>query len=289
MGVTGGAAGSAIAAGGASDDSGAPSAAGGGSGELDAAAGDAGGFLTTVLTESLYDALFLHREDPACSGDVFTLAALARAAERFPGFASEGTPDVRKRELAAFLANVSHETTGGWPTAPDGPHAWGLCFREEVGCEAGACTQYCDASNDRYPCAAGKTYHGRGPIQLSWNYNYGQAGEALGLDLLNDPDRVADDGVVAWQTALWFWMTPQPPKPSAHAVMTGSYAPTAADLAAGRLTGFGLTVNIINGGLECGRPGDARVEDRVAFYRRYAGLLGVDPGGALYCDAMAPF
>jgi basic endochitinase B len=233
--------------------------------------------------------MFPHRGDSACSGGLFTHAALIAAAREFPAFGSEGSLEVRKREVAAFLGNISHETTGGWPTAPGGPQSWGLCFKEEVGCGGGACTQYCDANNSRYPCAPGKTYHGRGPIQLSWNYNYGQAGEALGLNLLANPELVAEDGSVSFRTALWFWMTAQPPKPSAHAVMTGSWQPSSADTSAGRVPGFGMTINIINGGLECNRPTDARVEDRVAFFTRYAGLLATTTGENLYCDAMPGF
>lgn len=51
--------------------------------------------------------------------------------------------------------------------------------------------------------------------------SYIQAGKALGVDLLNQPDLVAQDAVLAFKTALWFWMTPQFPKPSCHDVMTG--------------------------------------------------------------------
>ncbi|MGV2805256.1 chitinase, partial [Clostridium perfringens] len=41
-------------------------------------------------------------------------------------FLKEGFKKDRKRELAAFLANLSHETGGGWATAPGGPLRWGL-------------------------------------------------------------------------------------------------------------------------------------------------------------------
>ncbi|RXI09755.1 hypothetical protein DVH24_030254 [Malus domestica] len=54
-------------------------------------------------------------------------------------------------------------------------------------------------------------------------------------------------------------MTEQKPKPSSHDVMVGLYVPTEADVAANRTVGFGLVTNIINGGLECGIPNDARV------------------------------
>lgn len=39
--------------------------------------------------------------------------------------------------------------------------------------------------------------------------SYIQAGNALGLDLLNNPDLITSDPVVAFKVALWFWMTPQ--------------------------------------------------------------------------------
>ncbi len=140
-----------------------------------------------------------------------------------------------------------------------------------------------------WPCKAGKKYFGRGPIQISWNYNYGQAGKALGVDLLSTPELVAMDAALAFKTALWFWMTPQSPKPSCHDVMTGRYVPTAADVTAGRVAGFGLTVNIINGGIECNQPTPAQVTDRIGFYQRYVQLLGTTPGTNLTCDKMKSY
>jgi basic endochitinase B len=215
--------------------------------------------------------------------------SLIAAGAKYATFCNEGNLDQRKREAAAFLANISHETTGGWPTAPGGPHAWGLYFTQEVGCENGQCTGYCDPNNQQYPCVAGKTYHGRGPIQLSWNYNYGAMGDVLGINLLANPDLVTSDGVIAFQTGVWFWMTPQSPKPSAHSVMVGTWTPSSQDSAAGRVPGFGMTINIINGGLECSQPTNAKVDDRVGFYQRYCTLLQVDPGPNLYCDQMAHY
>ncbi|KAH0905420.1 hypothetical protein HID58_037247, partial [Brassica napus] len=172
----------------------------------------------------------------------YTYESFAEATRRFPRFGSVGSMETRRREVAAFLAQISHETTGGWPTAPDGP-----------------------------------------------NYNYGPAGRALGFDGLRNPEIVANNSVIAFQTALWFWMTEQSPKPSCHDVMIGRYMPTEADLAANRTGGFGLTTNIINGGLECGIAGDGRVNDRIGFYQRYAGLLNVGTGPNLDCENQRPF
>ena len=52
----------------------------------------------------------------------------------------------------------------------------------------------------------GKGYYGRGPLQISWNFNYGPAGESIGFDGLNEPETVATDNVISFKTALWFWM-----------------------------------------------------------------------------------
>ena len=45
---------------------------------------------------------------------------------------------------------------------------------------------------------ANRLFFGRGPIQLSWNYNYIDAGNALGVDLCANPELVATDAAVAW-------------------------------------------------------------------------------------------
>jgi len=222
-----------------------------------------------------------------------------QAAAAFPQFANSGDVEQDKRELAAFLGQTSHETTGGWATAPGGPEAWGYCFKEEVGCESGKCTQYCARGNPcgqfgfDCTCVAGQTYNGRGPMQLSWNYNYGLFSRDLFGDasvLLRDPASVASNATLAYMAGIWFWMTPQPPKPSCHDAISGAWTPSASDVAAGRKPGFGMTTNIINGGLECNFATNSKVEDRVKFYQRYAGILGVPVDEAtLYCDKMRSY
>lgn len=61
----------------------------------------------------------------------YSYNAFITAAAAFPAFATSPDTAANKRELAAFLAQISHETTGGWATAPGGPYAWGLCFITE--------------------------------------------------------------------------------------------------------------------------------------------------------------
>uniref|UniRef100_A0A5B7ANA5 Putative basic endochitinase-like n=1 Tax=Davidia involucrata TaxID=16924 RepID=A0A5B7ANA5_DAVIN len=244
-----------------------------------------GGDITNLITRSMFDDMLKHRNDGACPArNFYTYDGFIAAARSFAGFATTGDNTARKREIAAFLAQTSHETTGGWASAPDGPYAWGYCYLKEQGNPG----DYCVPSG-QWPCAPGKKYYGRGPIQISYNYNYGPAGRAIGVDLLKNPDLVATDPAVSFKTAIWFWMTPQSPKPSCHDVITGRWTPSAADRAAGRVPGYGAITNIINGGLECGRGSDARVQDRIGFYRRYCGIIGVSTGDNLDCANQRPF
>ncbi|XP_048605250.1 endochitinase CH25-like [Brassica napus] len=243
---------------------------------------DPTGGLTDIITRSQFDDMLKHRNDAACPARGFyTYDAFITAAKYFPCFCNNGDTAARKKELSAFFGQTSHETTGGWPTAPDGPYAWGYCFKEEVS----PSSDYCQPSG-QWPCVPGKRYYGRGPMQLSrlsWNYNYGQCGAAIGEDLLNNPDLVSNDPVISFKAAIWFWMTPQSPKPSCHAVINGQWQPSPADIAAGRVPGYGVTTNIINGGLECGHGPDTRVYDRIGFYQRYCGIFGVNTGDNLDC------
>ncbi|KAK2632883.1 hypothetical protein EUGRSUZ_L00939 [Eucalyptus grandis] len=208
-----------------------------------------------------------HRNDGNCPAKGFyTYDAFITAAKSFGGFGTTGDTDTRKREIAAFLAQTSHETTGGWASAPDGPYAWGYCQLREQGNPP----DYCVA-NQQWPCAPGKKYFGRGPIQISYNYNYGPAGKAINSDLLNNPDTVVTD------------------PPSCHAVAAGQWQPSAADTAAGRVPGYGVITNIINGGLECGKGSNPQVQDRIGFYKRYCDLLKVGYGNNLDCYTQKPF
>ncbi len=174
----------------------------------------------------------------------------------FPAFANTGSDTVRRQEAAAFLANVHHETGG---------------LRYIVEQNQNNYPHYCDRSQP-YGCPAGQAaYYGRGPIQLSWNFNYKAAGDALGINLLHDPWQVQHNAAVSWKTALWYWTTQSGP-----GTMTGHQA-----MVNGH--GFGETIRSINGSLECdgGNPGE--VQSRVDRYRQFTQILGVPTGGNLYC------
>jgi len=251
--------------------------------------------LEKLLTEKEWNELFPNRfgqgenEMKGKIKDFYSFKAFVAAARAFPLFLSEGDEATQKRELAAFLANIAQETTGGWKEAPGGYFKWGLCYLQEQGHPNPA---YVDAANDNYPPVKGQKYYGRGPKQLSWNYNYGQFSEAwYGTKdtLLQNPDILVNDPVVSFGSAIWFWMTAQDPKPSCHSVMAGKWTPTADDIKKGRLPGFGTTLNIINGGQECGKPSAERTKYRYEFYKYFCKYFKVAPGENIECTDQKPF
>ena len=88
---------------------------------------------------------------------------------------------------------------------------------------------------------------------------------------------------------MWFYVTPQPPKPSMLQVLDGSWIPNAHDLASNLVAGFGVTTMIINGAIECG-SGSQQAQNWANYYTEYAKQLGVDISGEkLLCNDMHPF
>lgn len=203
-----------------------------------------------VVSEAQFNQMFPNRNP------FYTYSGLTAALGAYPGFANTGSDTVKKQEAAAFLANVSHETGG-------------LVYVVEQ--NTANYPHYCDP-NQPYGCPAGQSaYYGRGPIQLSWNFNYKAAGDALGIDLLDNPWLVQNDSAVAWKTGLWYWNTQTGPGTMTphNAMVNGA--------------GFGQTIRSINGSLECDGKNPAQVQSRVDAYQRFTQILGVSPGGNLYC------
>lgn len=229
---------------------------------------------------------------PATAGDFYSFKAFCEAAKHFPAFLNEGKQADRKRELAAFLANAAQETSGGWDEAPGGYFKWGFYFVEEQDWSKGH-NVYADTTKKNWLPVPGVSYHGRGPKQLSWNYNYGQFSQAYFGDkdsLLRHPELLATDPVVSFASAIWFWITAQPPKPSCHDIMIQKWIPAARDSAAGRYPGFGTTVNVINGGVECGLADPKKKTlNRYAYYLYFCKYFKVDPGENVDCNGQKPF
>ncbi|MFF1499397.1 glycoside hydrolase family 19 protein [Streptomyces sp. NPDC058316] len=210
----------------------------------------AGGVSDFVVGEAQFDAIFPDRNP------FYTYQGLIDALRAYPRFANTGTPATRAREAAAFLTHADFESVG-------------LRYVKEIN-EADYWRK-CDYGRP-YGCPAGRTaYYGRGPIMFSWNFNYKAAGDALGLDLLNNPWLVEQDPAIAWQTALWYWNTQNGPGTmTSHDAMVGG-------------AGFGETIRSLNGALECDGGNPASVAARVATYERITAVLGTPPGSRLSC------
>jgi len=72
-----------------------------------------GGDVSSIISLSMFEEMLKHRNDAACPGRGFyTYEAFLSAARSFSGFGTSGDDTTRKRELAAFFAQTSHETTG---------------------------------------------------------------------------------------------------------------------------------------------------------------------------------
>jgi predicted chitinase len=124
------------------------------------------------------------------SADPAKMTRLKQAAEK---------AGIKGDELAAFLAQVAHET---------------LSFTSSV--EQGN-KRYFDQYDIRHnPTKAellgnlhvgdGYRYRGRGYIHITGRDNYRKAGEALGLPLEKNPDMAAVPEIAA-KIAIWFWKT----------------------------------------------------------------------------------
>ncbi|GKV45154.1 hypothetical protein SLEP1_g52264 [Rubroshorea leprosula] len=88
--------------------------------------------IASIISRDLFNEMLKHRNDTNCPAmGFYTYDAFIAAANSFGAFGTTGDIDTKKREIAAFLAQTSHETTGGWATAPNGPYAWGYCYVKE--------------------------------------------------------------------------------------------------------------------------------------------------------------
>ncbi|RZC85783.1 hypothetical protein C5167_026455 [Papaver somniferum] len=199
--------------------------------------------ISDIVTPVFFNGI-LSKASSSCSGkDFYSRGGFLDAVKSYSQFGKGGI--YQKQEIAAFFA---HETGH-------------FCYIQEIN---GATRNYCYDSSVEYPCASGKGYYGRGPFMLSWNYNYGAAGKSIGFDGLNKPETVANDPVISFKTALWFWMN------NVHSIITSG-------------KGFGETIRAINGAIECNGANSTTVEARVGYYMGYCNQLGVPPGSNLRC------
>jgi len=246
-----------------------------------------------ILSEENYEDLFPRRHPS------YTYKRLLQAIAKFPAICSyvgreERSDAICRKTLATMFAHFTQETGNHNPSDKEYDE-WrqGLSVVREQGCtDTSPGCGYNDNCEDtdsitkKWACGEDRTgkwkkYFGRGAKQLSYNFNYGQFSQAMFGDrrlLLDYPDFVADTWL-NMASATWFYTTPQPPKPSMLHVIDGTWVPNEEDKRNGITPGFGATINIINGGLECntkdGRE-SKQARNRIEYYKQFAWYLYVD-------------
>lgn len=156
-------------------------------------------------------------------------------------------------EMAAmFLGQLAHESGG-------------FVHREEIGYENGQNTFI----SSEYG-AHGKSYHGRGFIQLSHPENYKLASHDLGYgDLLwKKPEMVSEDIKLSAKVSIWYWKTRVMEYPGVKDKKL-----------------FGLTTKSINGVLECNGQNIEKSKRRYILYKsiaKYMGIVNLAEEGGCY-------
>ncbi|KAL4488327.1 hypothetical protein ABPG72_019177 [Tetrahymena utriculariae] len=125
------------------------------------------------------------------------LVDITNASKAYPTFCNTGDDKLDKYEFAAFLTIIGSETefTYGFP-----------CTHEQ-GCPD--CT-HCSYNTNGLQCLTDDKlqYFGRGPVQLSWNYNYADFSQSYFQDdrLVKNPTLLDSNTELCWASAVWFWM-----------------------------------------------------------------------------------
>ncbi|KAB2692406.1 chitinase [Brucella intermedia] len=256
-----------------------------------------------ILNSEGWDYIFPKR------ANAYTYENFLKAIGKFPAICEETNKEsaegICRKTLATMFAHFTQETGAHEPNGDVEDWRQGLHWVREMGWKEGQKGGYnseCSPSTwqgQAWPCGKDAdgdylSYFGRGAKQLSYNYNYGQFSQAMFGDvsvLLERPDLVADTWLNL-ASAIFFYVYPQPPKPSMQSVINGTWQPNATDIADGLVPGFGVTTQIINGGVECGGAVEvAQSENRINYYRNFAAYLkvAVPDGEILGCKGMKQF
>ena len=241
-----------------------------------------------IIAEADWDYMFPKRTVE------YTYRHFLQAVAKFPAFCGtykdgRNSDAICRKSLATMFAHFTQET-GGHTSHWNVPE-WrqGLVHVREMGWTEemrGGYNGECNPSvwqGQTWPCGTFsngeyKSYFGRGAKQLSYNYNYGPFSDAMFgtvRTLLDKPEMVADTWLNL-ASAVFFFVYPQPPKPSMLHVIDGTWQPNQRDRDNGLTSGFGVTTQIINGGVECGGTVEvAQSLNRIDYYRNFANYLSV--------------
>ena len=257
-----------------------------------------------IVSSANWDHMFTRR------ASAYTYLNFLKAVAKFPAFCgaySDGrdATAICRKSLAVMFAHFAQETGGHNKHWAEPEWRQGLVWAREMGWTEQMRNGYnseCDPAvwqGQTWPCgkfANGdfKSYFGRGSKQLSYNYNYGPFSLAMYgtvRTLLDNPEWVADTWLNL-ASAIFFFVYPQPPKPSMLHVIDGTWQPNSTDRASNLTPGFGVTTQIINGGVECGGTVEvAQSKNRMSYYRSFAAYLNVPipASEVLGCRGMKQF
>ena len=257
-----------------------------------------------IVSSANWDHMFARRAKE------YTYLNFLKAVAKFPAFCgaySDGrdATAICRKSLAVMFAHFAQETGGHNKHWAEPEWRQGLVWAREMGWTEQMRNGYnseCDPAvwqGQTWPCGKFengdfKSYFGRGSKQLSYNYNYGPFSLAMYgtvRTLLDNPEWVADTWLNL-ASAIFFFVYPQPPKPSMLHVIDGTWQPNSTDRASNLTPGFGVTTQIINGGVECGGTVEvAQSKNRMSYYRSFAAYLNVPipASEVLGCRGMKQF
>lgn len=104
---------------------------------------------------------------------------------------------IEGQELIAFMAQIAHETRNFQRMVETGDRTYFNRYEKNHNPETAEMLGNTENGD-------GFTYRGRGYVQLTGRYNYALAGNALDLDLINNPDLAAERDNAA-RIAIWYW------------------------------------------------------------------------------------
>ncbi len=258
----------------------------------------------SIVTNSDWEFMFSRRSSE------YTYLNFLKAVGKFPAFCGDNQDNrdanaICRKSLATMFAHFTQETGGHTSHWNEPEWRQGLHWVREMGWTEemrGGYNGECNPDiwqGQTWPCgtfANGdfKSYFGRGSKQLSYNYNYGPFSLAMFgtvRTLLDNPELVADTWLNL-ASAVFFYVYPQPPKPSMLHVVDGTWQPNEHDISNGLTLGFGVTTQIINGGVECGGFEEIQQSiNRIDYYTNFANHLGVPIAAneVLGCAGMLQF
>ncbi len=211
--------------------------------------------ICSIVTSGIFNELF---PNPS---SIYTYSGFCSAVENWnqnnPNnqiFAADYESSVR-HQLAAFIGHVLHESNALQLTRESSQcpsstihENGGIVYCNPVGhsggdytdpyCSMGGCACESVEESPSLGYNSNKLYFGRGPLQLSHDYNYLDAGVAANIDYCQQPDLVATDEVHGWASAFWFWTS-----------FTDSNIMTCKDYVVEE--SFAGTLKTINGEFEC--------------------------------------